>query len=174
MTETRGRPSDYDPSYCEKVVEWGSLGKSKTWMAAELDVSRETIYAWERQHPDFSDAITRAMLKSQQWWEDKGQDNVEKPGFNQNLYSRSMAARFPKEWRESKTVEHGIADSLAEFFHRFDGKGSPIVGREDEGPLLEAQSSVPHNGRNGAGNPVQDERCTRGIVLEPSLSESDS
>lgn len=99
-----GRPTTYDPAYCESVVEWGRLGKSVAWMAAELDVSRQSIYEWASVHPEFSDAMTRAKEHAQRWWEDAGQDSMLlAPGqgtFNGSVWSRSMAARFPDDWRE--------------------------------------------------------------------------
>lgn len=105
-----GRPTDYRPEFCEQVIEYGKLGKSLAWMASEFDVSRECIYEWMRVHPEFSDAMTRARAHSQRWWEDKGQDNIlSLPGqgtLNAGVYSRSMAARFPDDWREKQEIEH--------------------------------------------------------------------
>jgi hypothetical protein len=101
-----GRPSLYDPKYCDKVLEYGTLGKSVAWMAATIGVDRTTIeIAWPKAHPEFSIALTRARLLSQLWWEDKGQDNMTTPGFNASVWSRSMAARFPADWREVKGSE---------------------------------------------------------------------
>lgn len=74
-------------------------------MAAELGVHRDTVNEWERVHPDFSDAITRALLYSQQWWEDIGQDNLSADRFQASMWSRSMAARFPAEWREKQDID---------------------------------------------------------------------
>lgn len=99
------RPSEYDPAYCDTAIEAGRAGKSLTWLAAEIDVSRECIYEWGRSHPEFSDALTRMRQLAQRWWEDKGQDGMEKPGFNASVWSRSMAARFPDDWREVKGTE---------------------------------------------------------------------
>ncbi len=100
-----GRPSVYTSEFCERVIEYGSAGKSLTWIAAEIGVSRETIYRWMEEIPEFSDAMTEAQLRSQQWWEDAGQRGMEQTGFNAAIWSRSMAARFPKDWRENKGVE---------------------------------------------------------------------
>ena len=94
------RPSEYDPSYCERVIEWGKQGKSKAWMCAELDCTPQTMANWSEAHPEFLEAITRAVSHSQRWWEDKGQDNLETAGFQSSMWSRSMAARFPNDWRE--------------------------------------------------------------------------
>lgn len=102
---TAGRPSDYDESYCEKVIEFGEQGKSITWMAAELGVARQTIHNWAASHPEFLDALDRAMAKSQQWWEDSGQTNMMGQGFNASVWSKSMAARFPEDWRDNSKQE---------------------------------------------------------------------
>ena len=99
------RPTDYDPSYCDTAVEAGRQGKSLTWIATELDTTRQTLHNWMAAHPEFLDAITHAKQLSQRWWEDKGQEGMEKPGFNASVWSRSMAARFPDDWREVKGTE---------------------------------------------------------------------
>lgn len=99
------RPSEYKQEFCEQVIEYGKQGKSLAWIAAELDVSRECIYEWMRVHPEFSDAMSAARNHSQRWWEDAGQAGMVAPGFNASIWSRSMAARFPDDWRESKGVE---------------------------------------------------------------------
>lgn len=100
-----GRPSKYDPNMCQKVLEWGAEGKSKTQMAAKLGVSKQRLYDWERDHDEFRDALTRAMTLSQAWWEDKGQEGMTADKFNGSVWSRSMAARFPEDWRENKAIE---------------------------------------------------------------------
>lgn len=100
-----GRPTDYDPSYCDKVIEWGKLGKSKAWMAAELGVVRNSIDNWADAHPEFLNAFKLAMELSQQWWEDAGQVGMVDNGISAAIWSRSMAARFPADWREVKGTE---------------------------------------------------------------------
>lgn len=50
--------------------------------------------------------MDRAGLLAQLWWEDSGQEGMAKPGFNAAIWSRSMAARFPDEWREKTAHEH--------------------------------------------------------------------
>lgn len=100
-----GRPTSYDPEYCERVVEFGRDGKSLTWIATELGVVKQTIHNWMKEFPEFLDAMTRAKELSQRWWEDKGQDGLERQGFNSSVWSRSMAARFPDDWREIKGSE---------------------------------------------------------------------
>ena len=100
-----GRPSDYDPSYCERVIELGKEGASVIEMAHEIGVVKQTLYDWEKAHPEFLDAMTRAREASQVWWEATGRKNMLTSGFNASVWSRSMAARFPRDWREVKGTE---------------------------------------------------------------------
>ena len=102
-----GRPTAYNPEFCEQIVEWGKLGKSRTWIATELNVHRDTLYEWEQVHPEFSDAMARAKALEQRRREDAGQDGMRLQGFGQSIWSRSMAARFPKEWREKTSLVGG-------------------------------------------------------------------
>jgi hypothetical protein len=99
------RPSEYREEYCEAVIEWGRDGKSKTWMAAQIGVSRDTIYEWCKRYPAFADALSYAKTCEQAKWEDLGQIGVNSIGFSATAWSRSMAARFPDDWRESSKHE---------------------------------------------------------------------
>ena len=91
-------------------MELGRAGASKVEIAVELGVSRKTIDNWAAAHPDFLHAITRAHELAQVWWERKGRENLEKPVFQASMWSRSMAARFPDDWREQKDI--GLNGSL--------------------------------------------------------------
>lgn len=100
------RPSLYDPAYCERVIECGKQGMSVVEMAAEIGVSRNTMETnWRNAHPEFMEAMETALGFSQAWWERQGRENLTADKFQASLYSRSMAARFPKDWREVKGTE---------------------------------------------------------------------
>jgi hypothetical protein len=100
-----GRPTLYDQAHCAKVIELGKNGASIVEMAHEIGVVKQTLYDWERAHPEFMDALTRARDASQVWWERKGRENLNSSGFAQAMWSRSMAARFPEDWREVSRKE---------------------------------------------------------------------
>lgn len=76
-------------------------------MAAQLDICHQTLLRWEAAHPEFSEAMARAEAKAQALWEDLGQDNLLVRDFNSSVWSRSMAARFPKQWREKQAIVGG-------------------------------------------------------------------
>lgn len=113
-----GRPTVYKPDFCARVVELGKLGKSKAQIGAELGVARSTIDEWMKTDADFSAAIACARDFAMAWWEEQGQtgmwqsDTGEK--LNPQLWSRSMAARFPDDYRESSKVEHAGSLTLTE------------------------------------------------------------
>lgn len=100
-----GRPSLYDPAYCEAVIAMGEEGASVVEMAHAIGVVKQTLYDWEKAHPEFLDALTRAREASQVWWEKAGRTGMVTQGFNASVWSRSMAARFPQDWREVKGTE---------------------------------------------------------------------
>jgi hypothetical protein len=103
-----GRPSTYDPSYCEQVVELGKAGKSKAQMAAHFDVARSTIDTWAAAHPEFSEALTRADAHCQAWWENQGQSGLTAPGFNAAVWKKSVEARFRDDYTERREVNQTL------------------------------------------------------------------
>jgi hypothetical protein len=109
-----GRPSLYRPEYCERVLEFGREGMSVVEMAAEIGVSRNALEErWPEAHEEFREAFARARELSQAWWERQGRVGLTAERFNAQVYSRSMAARFPKDWRESKEQRVTGADGGA-------------------------------------------------------------
>ena len=115
-TEKRpvGRPSLYDPKYCEEVVALGRIGKSSEAIGAILGVGTATLYRWRDEHDEFREALSLAKEFELHWWEDIAQthmvENRESDKLNATIWSRSMAARFPKKYRESTKTEITGAD----------------------------------------------------------------
>lgn len=62
-----GRPTTYDPSYCEKIVEWGKQGISIVEMASRMDICEDTFYEWVKVHPEFSEAHRAARNHAKSW-----------------------------------------------------------------------------------------------------------
>lgn len=104
MTNPVGRPSKYDPAYCDKVIELGKLGKSFEQMASMLGVGITSFKRWREEHEEFRTSLEDAHGYAQTWWEDKAQANLiefkDGERINTGLWSRSMAARFPKNYSD--------------------------------------------------------------------------
>ena len=106
---TVGRPTLFDLSYCDKVVELGALGKSLEQISSNLGVSCRVLYDWRDKYPEFLRALEQAKEAEQTWWEDQAQaymlEHKDAAKLNASIWSRSMAARFPKKYRESVKQE---------------------------------------------------------------------
>lgn len=58
MSETKvGRPTKYDPKYCEQAMKLCLLGHTNEELAAYFEVAVSTISLWMAEYPEFSGAI---------------------------------------------------------------------------------------------------------------------
>jgi hypothetical protein len=101
-----GRPSKYDPSFCELVLDLGSEGKSRAQIAAAIGVDRDTLREWAKQYPEFSVAIKGAKELELAWWENAGQINMTRQGFNATAFIFQMKNRFREDYRDTQALEH--------------------------------------------------------------------
>ncbi|MCV0371735.1 hypothetical protein [Filomicrobium sp.] len=115
----RGRPSKYDPSFCELAIELGEQGKSKTQIACAMGVIRETLDDWSKAHPEFSVAIRYAKQLEQAWWEDRGQRGISLgKDFNASAFCFQMKNRFREDYRDTQKVELSGDASFAAMLQR--------------------------------------------------------
>lgn len=64
-----GRPTLYKPEYCQLLIQHMKEGFSYETFAAVTDVSIQTLYDWEKAHPEFLEAKNHAWPKRQLFWE---------------------------------------------------------------------------------------------------------
>ena len=107
-----GRPTSYDPSFCEKVIRLGENGNSVTQIAVKLGVDRVTMLSWAEVHPEFSTSLNIAIDAAKAWWEDMGMIGLVSEKFNAGVWSKSMSARFRDEYTERRQTE--IAGTIVE------------------------------------------------------------
>lgn len=105
-TIATGRDDGYDPSFCEQVIEFGKAGKSRHQIASRLNASIHAVERWEELYPEFRLAMREAHTHAQNWWEDAGQEALNKPGFNTGVYNKAISGRFPKTYMESVRQHH--------------------------------------------------------------------
>lgn len=104
-TRPVGRPSQYDPEYCDVAIEIGKRGGGPLQIACEIGVLRETLYDWAKVHPEFSTALKKAKQFEQMWWENKGLEGMTADKFNAQVWKISMQARFREDYTERKITE---------------------------------------------------------------------
>lgn len=100
-----GRPSKYDPSFCDLIMDLGAQGKSKAQMAADLGCSRNTMDNWATQNPEFQRALKDALDLSLAWWETTGQQNMTRSGFNATAFIFQVKNRFREDYRDVNAHE---------------------------------------------------------------------
>jgi len=107
-----GRPTKYDPAMCDIVIASGKEGKTLAEMAADLEIHRETLNEWRKLHPEFSDALKFALLKSQAWWEERGRQGTFGgiQNFNATGFIFQMKNRFSDDYRDTIKQEVTGAD----------------------------------------------------------------
>lgn len=71
-----GRPSLYDPKYCEMLITHMAEGLSFESFAGILGHSKQTLYTWTEEHREFLDAKKQGEAKSLLWWESEGRKGL--------------------------------------------------------------------------------------------------
>jgi hypothetical protein len=73
-------------------------------MAMQLNVSYRTLCRWRKEYEEFCHALEEAQAYEQAWWEEMAQsymiEEKDAAKLNQGLWSRSMAARFPRKYSD--------------------------------------------------------------------------
>jgi hypothetical protein len=135
-----GRPSSYRREFCDQIVEAMAGGLSAEAAAAKIGISARSLFYWQRQHPDFLQAIQEGRQRCLLWWEERAiaMANGE-PGNTQivslSLRNRSRAAHG---WNnDALKVEHSGPD------------GGPVSG---ERPTVIDSRSLSPEERDGLRN----------------------
>lgn len=66
------RPTKYKPEYCQKLIDFMGQPHSYEAFAGYIGVCKQTLYTWEKEHPEFLDAKKIARAKCQMAMENLG------------------------------------------------------------------------------------------------------
>jgi transposase-like protein len=118
-----GRPSKYEPAFCERVIELAtSEGLSWGACAGEIGVSRQTLTAWAGAHPEFLDAKRVAEARSQLFWERKLSKLADQgsagPGASTAIIF-ALKNRAKDDWRDTVEQRH-VGDPSIPVIHRIE------------------------------------------------------
>lgn len=106
---TAGQPTKYDPKYCQLLVDHMSTGRSFESFAAVADVTRSTLYNWEKDHPEFLDAHKRGDDQRLNYMEMTGLTGMggRLPGFSASTWIFAM--KNIAKWTDRQDVTSGDA-----------------------------------------------------------------
>ena len=115
-----GRPTKYNESYPQMLIEHMAKGFSFESFAGLVGVSKETIYTWTETYSEFLDAKKIAFEKNRMFWENLGIEHIlnkskseagigsENTSLNSTVWIFNMKNRFPKEWRDKQEVDNNV------------------------------------------------------------------
>lgn len=107
-----GRPTKYDPAFCERIPELMKDGLSIEEVACELGIVKSTLYEWVKKSVQFSNALKEGEELSKGWWLKKGRVNLENGKFNSTLWYMNMKNRHG--WADKTEVELSNLPELGE------------------------------------------------------------
>ncbi|MGI2032044.1 helix-turn-helix domain-containing protein [Rhizobium panacihumi] len=107
---TAGRPTVYDSSFPERAIKLGREGKTIAQIAADLGISKSTLYLLAQERDEFSDAISQAVEAAEAYWDDIGNKAVVGgiSGFNHQTYQLIMRNRFRQSYGEISTTHVNV------------------------------------------------------------------
>jgi hypothetical protein len=105
---TRGRPSKYDPTFCETAEQILSEGYSEAVLAGELGVCIDTVTEWKKVHPDFSASIKIGRAKGARVWEDRLKALAERNEGNATGIIFGLKNRQPDAWKDKTEVDANV------------------------------------------------------------------
>lgn len=112
MSERRpvGRPTKYDPEYCQEAIDYMAEGYSVTAFAGHIGVARSTVFKWAEEHPEFSDALKTAQAMAAMWWEDTLRTVARTGEGNASAAIFGVKNRSTEDWKDKQEIDHRSPD----------------------------------------------------------------
>lgn len=102
-----GRPSKYNPEWCDKIRELAKEGMTKAELMCELNISMGSWQRYEAKHEEFRVAVKDAEMNCLAWWERTTRHGINRGnGFNATIAIFRMKNMFPALYRDRQ--EHKI------------------------------------------------------------------
>lgn len=98
-----GRPTKYDPAFCERVIEEMGKGYSFTAFCGAIGIAKDTGYNWVKQHNGFSDAVKIGRSMRLKCLETKLLEADMGPRVTAMIFALKNADR--EEWADKTTTE---------------------------------------------------------------------
>ena len=122
-TEARpvGRPTVYDDSYPQKLIEHMAAGFSYESFAGVIGTFRTTLYNWEKIYPEFLDAKKEGSDRNLLFWEKAGHEGLfEQTEYNSDgkpIYSKKLnstvwifSMKNRHKWKDKQEIEMAKED----------------------------------------------------------------
>lgn len=107
-----GRPTAYNPDLCNKLIAAMATGLSLDAASAEVGISPRTAYRWQRDIPEFSQAVEEGRAKALAFWEKRAIAVANGGRGNAAIISLGLRnrSRSASGWHEAVRTEHSGPD----------------------------------------------------------------
>lgn len=107
-----GRPSKYDPTFCDMVVAFMRQGYSLAAFAAHIGVARSRINDWMAAHEEFREAVSQGKGARLLHWEGAALRVAEKGGGpgTATIIMFGLKNMGGDEWTAPEKVDHTSSD----------------------------------------------------------------
>jgi len=102
----------YFPKACDEVIELGKTGASQKIMFSALGISKTTAAAWRKKYPEFDEAMDRAVVEAQAWWEREALANLNNRTYNTRLFEIATRAQFPQDYKERMEIKQDVKQEV--------------------------------------------------------------
>ena len=110
-----GQPTKYKPEYCQKLKDHMARGFSFLSFAAEVGVHTDTLYEWQRQNIEFSEAIKEGDVLSRRALEAIMVGNATgKIKGNPACAIFLLKNRFPREWKDRQEISVEVIPQVSD------------------------------------------------------------
>lgn len=107
---TTGRPTLYEPEYCQRVVEVMGQGYDLTAFAGTIGVSRDAVYDWAERHVEFRHAVQVGRARRLFALQQKLLTTQIGVGVTASIFALKNAA--PDEWQDRYNTETTITHRI--------------------------------------------------------------
>lgn len=104
ISNTSGPKVKYSSDMCTKVVEQASRGGHIPAMMMSIGVkSKDTWYRWQKEYPEFREAVEYAKIVNQAYMEEIGMNAIlgRIKDFNASTYALVMNNKFGDEYKKA-------------------------------------------------------------------------
>jgi len=100
----RGPKNKYTPEMCDAIVAAASSGGHIPEMMLSIGIkSKDTWYRWQKENPEFKEAVEYSKIVNQAFYEKIGLKGImgEIPNFNATTFALMMNNKFGDEYKRS-------------------------------------------------------------------------
>jgi hypothetical protein len=119
-----GRPSKYDPAFCDIAEAILATGYSEAVLAGELGVCTDTVTEWKKVHDEFSASVKRGRARGAKVWEDRLAKLADSNIGNATGIIFGLKNRQPDAWKDKTETELSGAVKVTRV---------QLVGPDDDG-----------------------------------------